>query len=969
MTFSSNRTTGSLLILTIVSLFSGTLQAQPLDLTFMPASVVNQPDYDLFGLRRPALSITGFDNREPGYDPAFGLGLRQVLEERFDAENPLVVPVFDRLIVLAHETQQNPYVVGGPDLTQRRFQLNHNVAILQGRAFEALVTFVLELNGHDPGALVSGMRSHGEALAELREALVNPPGGLVYGDWIDDYVKYGTSVTGVARAIDLYLALENAYLQVLGGAIPPFAGLRPDLLLTEAERVGVTTEMATALLVQETVLTLRAVDLYAEDLEDLLSPEQVEYLLWKLEHSPVGDRTVEEVEAGNWAIKQRVSAGYGALVIQMPPDDPYAGIIRALKDKAVRSLTVTHQGDKSRLHQWNWMTYGGLGIWPESTYYFDYALEEILPFWHAMRANGLVEAGQDPFFSPWFTDVLRWHADLVGPDGRLTSQDDGNRVVVKHSGLMRWDGGYGDAGIGRKYAWIEEVLGGPARRTDNLLVELAIPRTTAVQAPPDRVGNPKGPIQANRSEQQLIVRSTPPGEDTHFLFLNGEHGVAVDRGEGHEQADQLNLLYYVGGVSYLADSGYDRGFTVANSTWNHYYDHNVMTVGGGEGGLSAPSLEILEVRKASDYMDMGQVDALFYEDHGLVTVLHGQQVLQVADGNEYKADYTRDVLFVDGDEPYVVDLNRIQHRETPPECEANEFAMRYHLNSDDVIGAEGYSPSEDGFLVWNQVDSQIGKTIHVFPMSVEFTLEAADVHVEADQIYETDLRDIRKLVLSRPDRCVPFWTVATVLRPGDAGSSAPDLVWASAEPGDRQGWVWQRTDDEIDVFVARSAANAIGDVHFSLADAGAGYPDFDMVLPSHEPYGFARLHFDQGAWSIDPDRVIGFASGSAVRMVESRRVEAGKTSPRESTYGLSEAWPSPGNPMASFTLRLRASEHVTIAVFDILGRQVAVLHSGVLSEETPHQFRIDASNLGTGMYLVRAQGETFSQTRSVMLLK
>ncbi len=142
-----------------------------------------------------------------------------------------------------------------------------------------------------------------------------------------------------------------------------------------------------------------------------------------------------------------------------------------------------------------------------------------------------------------------------------------------------------------------------------------------------------------------------------------------------------------------------------------------------------------------------------------------------------------------------------------------------------------------------------------------------------------------------------------------------------------------------------------------------------MVLPSHEPYGFARLRRDQGDWVIDGERVIGFGSEAAVRMTESRGVDYGKASPREVTYGLSEAYPSPGNPMASITLRLRASENVTIAVFDILGRQVAVLHSGVLSEETPHVFRIDGARLGTGMVLVRAQGETFSETRSVMLLK
>lgn len=87
------------------------------------------------------------------------------------------------------------------------------------------------------------------------------------------------------------------------------------------------------------------------------------------------------------------------------------------------------------------------------------------------------------------------------------------------------------------------------------------------------------------------------------------------------------------------------------------------------------------------------------------------------------------------------------------------------------------------------------------------------------------------------------------------------------------------------------------------------------------------------------------------------------------THNLSAVYPNPFNPQAQFSLEIAQQQEVTVAVFDALGREVATLHDGTLSAGSVHQFQIDGSNLPSGIYVVRAIGEQFTDVRQVTLLK
>jgi hypothetical protein len=87
------------------------------------------------------------------------------------------------------------------------------------------------------------------------------------------------------------------------------------------------------------------------------------------------------------------------------------------------------------------------------------------------------------------------------------------------------------------------------------------------------------------------------------------------------------------------------------------------------------------------------------------------------------------------------------------------------------------------------------------------------------------------------------------------------------------------------------------------------------------------------------------------------------------THLLSAAYPNPFNPQTTFTLAVSQRQQVRLAVYNLLGQHVATLHNGLLAAGTPHRFTIDGSDLPGGVYLYRAEGEHFCETRRVVLVK
>jgi hypothetical protein len=90
---------------------------------------------------------------------------------------------------------------------------------------------------------------------------------------------------------------------------------------------------------------------------------------------------------------------------------------------------------------------------------------------------------------------------------------------------------------------------------------------------------------------------------------------------------------------------------------------------------------------------------------------------------------------------------------------------------------------------------------------------------------------------------------------------------------------------------------------------------------------------------------------------------------RPTNISLSAAHPNPFNPTTSLELDVPVSGHVSVQVYNLMGQVVATLTDGFMEANTYKTLTWDASNVSSGMYLVKAQTANAVTTQKLMLLK
>jgi hypothetical protein len=85
-------------------------------------------------------------------------------------------------------------------------------------------------------------------------------------------------------------------------------------------------------------------------------------------------------------------------------------------------------------------------------------------------------------------------------------------------------------------------------------------------------------------------------------------------------------------------------------------------------------------------------------------------------------------------------------------------------------------------------------------------------------------------------------------------------------------------------------------------------------------------------------------------------------------YALYPNWPNPFNPTTTIAYDLPRAGHISLRIFDLLGREVCVLKDGFVEAGT-HRAMFDGSGLASGIYFARMDAGAFSQTKKLMLLK
>jgi hypothetical protein len=106
------------------------------------------------------------------------------------------------------------------------------------------------------------------------------------------------------------------------------------------------------------------------------------------------------------------------------------------------------------------------------------------------------------------------------------------------------------------------------------------------------------------------------------------------------------------------------------------------------------------------------------------------------------------------------------------------------------------------------------------------------------------------------------------------------------------------------------------------------------------------------------------------RFVFNETVSIDKPTEPELAMGieLEQNVPNPFNPTTVFSFRLSVASQTKLSVYDMLGREVAVLVEGMLPSGS-HQATFNAGNLSSGMYIYRLSTPMGAVSKRMMLLK
>jgi hypothetical protein len=86
------------------------------------------------------------------------------------------------------------------------------------------------------------------------------------------------------------------------------------------------------------------------------------------------------------------------------------------------------------------------------------------------------------------------------------------------------------------------------------------------------------------------------------------------------------------------------------------------------------------------------------------------------------------------------------------------------------------------------------------------------------------------------------------------------------------------------------------------------------------------------------------------------------------SFALNQNFPNPFNPSTTISFALPARSHVTLDIFDLMGRHVA----SILSEELSaglHSRQWNAAGFPSGMYFYRLQAGAYTETKRLLLLR
>ncbi len=171
------------------------------------------------------------------------------------------------------------------------------------------------------------------------------------------------------------------------------------------------------------------------------------------------------------------------------------------------------------------------------------------------------------------------------------------------------------------------------------------------------------------------------------------------------------------------------------------------------------------------------------------------------------------------------------------------------------------------------------------------------------------------------------------------------LTWATASETNNAGFEIQTRRD------GEAAYSRVGYVEgYGTTNEPQAY-SYQVADLSYGTYSFRLKQIDfDGGFSFSP------------------AIEA--THELAESFALERFYPNPFNPQGTFRLMVATEQAVNVSVYNLMGQTVRTLHEGTLQGQKWHQFTFQAgADVPSGVYLIRATGETFANTQKILLVK
>jgi hypothetical protein len=184
---------------------------------------------------------------------------------------------------------------------------------------------------------------------------------------------------------------------------------------------------------------------------------------------------------------------------------------------------------------------------------------------------------------------------------------------------------------------------------------------------------------------------------------------------------------------------------------------------------------------------------------------------------------------------------------------------------------------------------------------------------------------------------------------GFAGDRQAKLTWTTASETDNDHFYLLRSTDN------RQYHRASGNIPATNSAQGATYSHIDNFLSNQTTYYYKLVDVDINDNESVNDLVVTVTPTFGSTIVPD-------------AYKLHQNYPNPFNPITTIAYDLKEDGHVTLTIFDIIGRKVVTL---VNQEQRAASYRIeyDASKLASGIYFYQLKVNDFSDLKKMVLLK